>query len=410
MSQALSDAQLQRVAAAYQEHKSERGVAKALGLSKSGARHQIHRAAEKGLLGFKPVLPGFEIKTTAVQRDGDGNTEKEWIKQHKAAGGPFAMPEGQILKEGSYFVDGEQRVRHAWIKTKGDAVTPALVESLKAQFAGFKGRARPVPAPRFFDRDLLNVYPIADQHNGLLAWGRETGEAYDLRIGSERLLSSAATLIAQSPRSRCGLILNLGDWQHADDQSNTTRESHNQLDVDGRWYKVLTVGVRLMMDVINLGLARHQTVIVVNLPGNHDPHASKALTIALAAFYARDKRVRIIDDAGEFFFYRFGANLIGATHGHRMKPEKMAQTMAVDRPQDWGSTLYRWFLFGHIHHETVKEVMGVRVESFQTLVAKDAWHHASGYRAGQSLQSVTLHKTRGEISRHRVNIPPPSMR
>ena len=204
------------------------------------------------------------------------------------------------------------------------------------------------------------------------------------------------------------MILNLGDWQHADDQSNTTRESHNQLDVDGRWYKVLTAGVRLMMEVIDLALAKHERVVVRNIPGNHDPHASKALTVALAAFYARDKRVTIDDDPGEFFFRRFGVNLVGATHGHRMKPDKMAQTMAVDRAADWGATLYRWFLFGHIHHETAKEVMGVRVESFQTLASKDACHHASGYRAGQSLQSITLHKKHGEIGRHRVNIPPPA--
>jgi hypothetical protein len=32
---------------------------------------------------------------------------------------------------------------------------------------------------------------------------------------------------------------NLGDWYHANDQRNVTPKSKHQLDVDGRWFKVL---------------------------------------------------------------------------------------------------------------------------------------------------------------------------
>ena len=164
-----------------------------------------------------------------------------------------------------------------------------------------------------------------------------------------------------------------------------------------------------MRDVIELAKQKHRTVIVRTIPGNHDPHAAFALTVALSAFYENDPRVTVDDTPGEYFFHRFGQTLIGAHHGHRMKPERMAMKLATDCREDWGATRYHWFLFGHIHHETVKEVGDVRCESFQTLASNDAHHHASGYSAGRSLSSVTLHREDGEIGRHRVNIPPPRM-
>ena len=50
----------------------------------------------------------------------------------------------------------------------------------------------------------------------------------------------------------------------------------------------------------------------------------------------------------------------------------------------------------------------MRVESFQTIAAKDAHAAGSAYVSGQSLCAITIHKRRGEIGRHRVNLPPPA--
>jgi hypothetical protein len=161
-----------------------------------------------------------------------------------------------------------------------------------------------------------------------------------------------------------------------------------------------------MQDCIEMALAKHDHVLVVNIPGNHDPHASVALTVALGAFYANNPRVTVDQNPNEIWFHRFGQTLMGAAHGHKIKPERMGMAMATMCREDWGKTKYHWFLFGHIHHETVKEVGDVRCESFRTLAANDAYHHAAGYVAGKSLVSVTLHVEDGEIGRHKVNIAP----
>jgi hypothetical protein len=381
-------------------------AAKAAGLDRGTFRGRLKHAAERGFLGTKPVLPGFRIsQTTAFQTD--GVTTREVIQQRPEPGPVFEMPEGMRYTGVSAYTDGEDRVIGKWhlgrlVKDEGADVVAAIKEA----FGEYRGRAQLVPPPASCDADLMSIYPIGDAHHGLMAWGKETGEAYDLKIGKERLETTAAALIAQSPPSRRALILNLGDWTHQDSNKNMTPASGNILEVDGRYFKVVLTGVHLMRYLIDLALAKHDEVEVRNNPGNHDPHASVALTIALAMFYENNPRVRIDESPDEWFFRRFGQNLIGSHHGHRCKPQEMAMAMAERCREDWGVTAFRHFYFGHIHHETAKEVMGVRVESFQTLAAKDAHAHNTGYSSGQSLTSITLHAEQGEVGRHRVNIAP----
>jgi hypothetical protein len=372
-------------------------------------RNRLFRASERGFMPTKPVMPGFEIKRTTAEKDADGVVEKEWVTQHKQAGAQFEVPVGHVVKGVSAYLDADGRVRSQWTKTRLDTLTPDIVAALEHVFKRYREPVRLIKAPSRVDRALLSLYPIADQHNGLLSWGPETGEDYDIKIGARRLRESMARLVSQSPASALAIILNLGDWQHTDDQRNMTPRSGNLLDVDSRYFKILTTGVQLMVDCIDLALQRHRKVIVRNIPGNHDPHASIALTVALANKYAGHPRVTIEVDPSEFFFYRFGAVLLGAHHGHKMKADRMAMTLAVRRREDWGATKYHHFFFGHIHHETAKEVGDVRVESFQTLAAKDAHATGSGYMSGQSLTSITFDKRTGETGRHRVNIPPPHL-
>lgn len=403
----ISDEVLQETVLAKADHGSIRETARVLGIDRSTLRERLKRAAERGLLPTDPVMPGFRISRTAHTFDGEGNLRSESIQQKPELGEAFEVPPTHVIKGVSALVDPDGRIIQQWIKTKTDTAQD-LVAALKATFDEYTGRSEFIP--QIFDTDdaLMSVYPIADQHNGLLAWGRETGESYDLKIGADRLRSCASRLISQSPASRQALILNLGDWQHTDDQRNVTPGHGHQLDVDSRYFKILKAGVRLMIDVIELALQRHEKVIVRNIPGNHDPMASIALTVALGAWFYNNPRVAVDEDPSDFFFHRFGATLIGATHGHKCKPDKMAMTMAVERREDWGATKYHWFLFGHIHHETMKEVGDVRCESFQTLAAKDAYAASHGYNAGKSLNSITLHIKDGEIGRHRINIAPAS--
>ncbi|WP_249127120.1 hypothetical protein [Brucella oryzae] len=59
----LSHEELQRRAEAYREHGTLVKAAAALGIKKSAFHESIKRAAEIGLLGPSPTLPGYAIKS-----------------------------------------------------------------------------------------------------------------------------------------------------------------------------------------------------------------------------------------------------------------------------------------------------------------------------------------------------------
>lgn len=385
-------------------HGTAKAVAEATGVKQAAVEHRLKVAAQRGFRGTRPVLAGYEIKSVSTQLGPSGELQREWIKQGQEAGAPFEVPAGHTIKGVSALLDAEGRALQTWVKTKSEADTASLVDHIKSAFDAYHGRAEITDPPPHGDNDLLSVYVLTDVHHGLLSWGEETGDDYDISIGSARLRKCMTDLVAQAPASSEALILNLGDYFHSNDSTNATPASKHVLDIDSRFYKVVTTGVRLFMDCIDLALQKHQRVRVRCLPGNHDPEASITLTVALAAFYHADPRVTVEQDPSEFFFHLFGKNLIGACHGHRMKPDRMAMSMAMMRPKEWGESKFRWFLFGHIHHETVKEVGDIRCESFQTIASKDAYSAGHGYHSGRSLNSVTLHRERGEIGRHRVNV------
>jgi predicted phosphodiesterase len=382
------------------------GAASSIGITASALKHRVKLAAERGLLGTKPVLPGFRISKTTAVTNQDGDVVREFIQQRPEVGEHFEVPAGHAVKGVSALVDSDGRTIQQWIKTKEQTQTD-LIAAIKEEFSQYEGVAKLAEPPKETLADLMQVYPVCDPHIGMLSWGPETGESNDLKIGVDRVDGGLQRLISLAPAAETAVIIQTGDFLHADSQSNATPASGHQLDVDGRAQKVKLAGVQLLRRSIDYALQKHSRVIVKNLKGNHDPESAAWLNIALGLFYSDEPRVEIDleDGNNDIWLHLFGVNYIGATHGHTMKPERMAMVMADDNPEYWGASKYRWMIFGHIHHETVKEVGSVRCESFRQPVPKDAYAHSHGYRAGNSMSSITLHKTDGEIGRHKINFP-----
>lgn len=318
-------------------------------------------------------------------------------------GDKFEIPPGFVLKGESALVDADGRVKAKWIKTR-EGGGEGFVEALRDAFAAYEGAAPVVPDPAYAEDDLLTVYPIPDLHLGMYSWAPETGDDYNVKTAVALATSSIAGLVAQSRPSARAVLLFLGDYFHANDAKNVTPSSGHILDVDGRWAKVFAAGAKLATALVEIVARKHRDVEVVIIRGNHDPDAAMSLAVALGLFYSGNQRIDVNQSPAIAWYRRFGDCLLGATHGHTVKPERMAMMMAVDRAEDWGQTTHRSIFFGHIHHESAKEIAGVRVESLSSPAGKDAWNAGSGYRSGRSLSAITFHKEDGEIGRHRVNI------
>lgn len=303
-----------------------------------------------------------------------------------------------------YDKDGAQKLQ--WVKTSLDQTLAreAVEDWVSWLVQDAKGLAPLIPKPTYSNDDLLAVYPMGDPHYGMYAWGKETGEDFDLDIAEKLTYAAIDRLVTSAPEASTALIAELGDFFHADNNSGRTERSGNQLDVDTRWARVMQVGLRAMVHVIKRAAEKHMKVIVRIVAGNHDPHSSYALALALDAYFTNEPRIQIDLSPVTFWFYRFGKVLIGITHGDTCKPDRLPSIMASDRPQEWGETQFRYFYHGHIHHDSVKEYPGCMIESFRTLAARDAWHTSAGYRAGRDMRCLVHHKDFGEVERHRCDI------
>lgn len=326
-----------------------------------------HVDADRG--GAPPdTAPGYHVRGVSVLRDANGNPILTWEKTAQDK-------------------DAQLEALLAAVDTLGEKLPrEPLVE----------------PPTTALSSDLLCVYPLGDPHLGLYSWAAETGHDFDLVIAERNLVEAADRLVMLAPPAETAIVLNLGDFFHSDSQQNVTARAHNKLDVDSRWARVLSVGIRTMCRIIDRALEKHGKVIVRCEIGNHDDHTSIVLAITLSHHYAENPRVEVDTSPAQFWRYRYGRCLIASTHGHTCKPKNLPAIMAADWPEDWGATEHRRWYVGHFHHEQVHEFPGVTVEVFRTLAVRDAWHAAAGYRSCRDMRLHVWHRERGLINWHRT--------
>lgn len=371
-----------------------RGYAKATGIKASEVARDPFYAAHKGRVG---VVDEFRaLWSLAKSMASDGSAPAPPVEP---------VPVGHRVKGVSTYVDGDGVVKGQWIKTDDKADPEAailrMMAELPAKVAPRSGRIEaPAPAPD----SLLAVYPLGDPHVGMLAWGEESGADFDLAICESLMAAAMRDLVLRGPRTHEALVVNLGDFLHYDNANSRTTRGEHSLDTDSRAPKVLAVAMRILVALVDAALEHHRVVTVDNRIGNHDSHTSLMLSLALGAYYRNEPRVSVPPTVRHRAYYERGSVLIGTTHGDRAKPDDLAAIMAAEQPAAWGRTKHRYWLTGHIHHQTRKEHRGCVVESFRTLAAADSWHAAQGYISGRDMHRIVYDTRHGEVSREIVNV------
>ena len=244
------------------------------------------------------------------------------------------------------------------------------------------------------ENNLFEV-TIFDLHLGKLAWGGETGENYDTKIARQRFLTTIATLLKNASGFQYNRILfPIGnDFFNSDTIFNTTTKGTPQ-DEDLRWQKTFNVGVRLLIDAINLLKQIGVPIDVVNIPGNHDFERSYYMGEYLVAWFNNDPIVKVNNGASPRKYYRFGKVLLGLTHGSEEKEGSLPLLMASDiesKPM-WSETIYHEWHVGHIHRKRdvkyavtldktrmTDEELGVTVRYLSSLTGTEEWHHKKGF-------------------------------
>jgi predicted phosphodiesterase len=354
-------------------------------------------AKAAGVLGVSPSTVRDHIgavKNFAAQRGYSDNFDARRL-----------VPEGEIVTGRSIYTTTDDNEK-IWLKTKRtiteaerDKALQGFVDGLTKGLPQYKPKAK--PKAKKFDPDLLPSIVIGDAHFGMRADARETKEQdYDTKIAAKSHLDAIEYLTSVSTPSEHSLLVNVGDFIHANGSAGTTFGG-TRLDVDTRIEVVLETAAQTFIFAIEKMLSKHKNVSVIMARGNHDSDTAIALALILKFYYAKEPRVTILDPHGFFHTLQFGATLIAVHHGDKVKAPKLAAILPRMLPDQWSSTNYRKWLVGHIHHQNAIETdNGVFVESFGTLAFPDSYHAGHGWSASSVMTQITFHRDGGEALRH----------
>lgn len=351
---------------------------------------------------IKETYPNYDVRPSRITKRINNLRKKGYLPLDSGN----QVSSGEILKGSSTLYDEYGGVKLQWVKTDVEKESQVkalqeLVDDLVEELPVFEKQEY---HQNYTSSDLMAVYPLGDPHIGVKAYKDEAGNDWDLKKAQEVLCGVFDRLVKTAPSCDKAVIVNLGDYFHRDNVAGVTERHRNVLDTDGNYLMMVDTGLKIMIQMINSALEHHKTVKVINMIGNHDDTSAMFLQAALKHMYAKEPRVEVDCTSSVFQYFQHGNSFFGVHHGHTTKADKLPLVMATDRPKEWGNSMFRYWLTGHIHHDTRKEYSGCTVESFRTLAAKDAYAYSGGYRAGQDSKALVIHKEYGEIERHTINI------
>ena len=407
---AMTEDQMQEALALVDLHGGVAQAARAIGVPRETMSYRVQRArahaAQTGMkVGDRPIKPdtpaGFEVRQISTGYDAEGNVTGQWVGSRLEGTHTETVPEGHIVKGLSTLVDEQGKTRAQWIKTAIDTskVKTALDAAIEAALETLEPYPT-VPAPLgYLDADLLTLYTMTDCHVGMLAWGLETGEPWDLTIAEECLTKALFQMIDTAPASAVGLLNQLGDFLHFDSMKPLTPEHQHVLDADSRYQKVVKVAIRIIRRVIHYMLTKHEAVWVLLNEGNHDPAGSVWLREMFSILFEGNPRVKIETSPVPYVVKEWGINMLGFHHGHLSKKEKLPLLFAASFPEIWGRTSNRHVHTGHYHCIDEQEHPGITVLQHPTLAAPDAYAIRGGWISKRQAMSITYHREKGQVGR-----------
>ena len=322
--------------------------------------------ANKAELAAGIAKPPFLMKGTSTLVNRDGEAVLTWYKTR---------------------VDEQQRL---------DKFRQAFLEAIEDM-----PQAQPSAAPDLDYSDCLSLYPIADLHLGAEANEQETNDHTDTETAIGDLRRVIDEAVAAAPASKVGLIAQLGDFFDADNASNRTSRSGNQCHGSTNREGLMRVGCFGLIYAIEAAKTKHEKIVVICKPGNHDDETALALGIMLEFRYALDNRVNIVTDGRYLSHYEFGQNLLVFAHGHGAKANDAPIMAAQDFRQEWGRTTYTAIHTGHLHHMRLEEIFGVPVETHSALGKPSKYAHER-FRSGRYFQRIDYCAEHGERFRWRM--------
>jgi len=318
------------------------------------------------------------------------------------------VPQGeQVIGRSVFTTDDEGNP--IWLKTK--ASIEKQQEAFKSYIDNLCSDIKPaknvLPPKKAFNKDLLPMIFIGDGHLGMRAYSPETKHSdFDSDIAAQGLREAINDLITRSPDAEQSVLVDVGDFMHADSAHNKTFAG-TEVDVDTRYERVLEIAGEVMQYAVIQMLKKFKRVTVVIAKGNHNPTPAAAVAQITQAYFRKNTRVNVLKTIGFFHYIEWGKWLIGVNHGDKIKPAKLVNVMARDMPVAWGKSTHRMWACGHFHHEEVLELDGCTVYKFGALPPPDSWHSGAGFGGDGKMQMMVLRREGGTHSTMIYDLPRP---
>lgn len=252
---------------------------------------------------------------------------------------------------------------------------------------------------------LLVINP-ADVHIGKLAVALETGDEYNTKIATERVLEGITGLIAKSKGFSIEKVLFCigNDILHIDNVYNTTTAGTPQ-DANGKWWQHFELALDVYVKCVEI-LRQIAPVDVIHSMSNHDYQSGFHLAHALKSWFRNTEDVTFDISVAHRKYYKYGSNLIGLEHGDGAKMANLPLLMANENPKEWSETKFRYWYLHHLHHKVkhkwrdAKDFIGVTVEYMRSPSAADSWHSRKGYTGAPKAVEGFIHsKKSGQVAR-----------
>ena len=315
------------------------------------------------------------------------------------------VPEPFVVRGISTYYNAEGKPSGQWVKSRLDDAK--LAEMVQATLNGMKDEIRREdkcnPPTNYLSDQILNCYVITDYHMGMLSWGEETGDDWDLSIAEELIIKWFNQAILQSPDAKQAIFAQLSDFLHFDGMDAVTPASKHLLDVDTRFSKVVRTAIRILRKIVQMLLQKHEQVHIIMADANHDPVSQIWLREWFAVLYENEPRITVDTSPNPYNAYEFGNTALFFHHGHKRKVANVSEVFASQFREMFGRTKYAYAHTGHMHHIDVKENNLMIVEQHRTLAANDAYSARGGYLSGRDAKVITYSSKFGEVSRLTIN-------
>lgn len=184
------------------------------------------------------------------------------------------------------------------------------------------------------------------------------------------------------------------DMLHIDNTNlSTTAGTSMAGDTNGSYFEMFSNLVAFTHQLVEYVVNKYPnaTILLPVICGNHDRNSAGMLYVALNAIYSKNGRVQVTFEEHSVQYLRYGASLIGLTHGDNMKnPDRLAGVMMSSRPRDYEETLTRIWVLGHEHRagEKVLSEFGVNVRWSPSLCPPGVWAKSKGYINSQEAVEI----------------------